>query len=119
MPMISDGTEAPRVQVCASAPLELMWIVHDCEASHTLEGPLSSLEDLRQRLGARLQSFWGDGVRGFTETVVLAERSGTLFDTDLDRFFARFDDAADADAHPSLLSEPLADRRLLHARLER
>ena len=119
MPMISDGTEAPRVQVRVSAPLELMWIVHDCEAQHELEGPLSSLEELRQRLGKRLHTFWGDGVRGFTEAVVLADRSGTLFDTDLERFFASFDEAADQDTQPSLFSEPLADRRLLHARLAR
>src|SRR5260221_8125846 len=119
MPMISDGSEAPRVQVRASAPLELMWIVHDCEAGHELEGPLASLEDLRQRMGPRLKSFWGDGVRGFAEAVVLAERSGTLYDLDLDRFFAGFDAASQVDALPSLLSEPPGERRLFHARLER
>jgi DNA-binding transcriptional ArsR family regulator len=117
--MISDGTEAPAIQVRGSAPLELMWIVHDCEAHHVLEGSLSSLEPLRQRLGDRLREFWGDGVRGFTETVVLAERGGTLFDLDLDRFFDSIDDAVQLDGHPSLLSEPPGDRRLLHTRLER
>jgi len=117
--MISDGSEAPRLQVRASAPLELMWIVHDCEANHPLDGPLASLEDLRNRVGERLHTFWGDGVRGFTEVVVIAERGGTLFDLDLDRFFASFDDAVQLTGHPSLLSEPPADRRLLHARLER
>jgi DNA-binding transcriptional ArsR family regulator len=96
-----------------------MWIVHDCEADHTLEGSLSVLEPLRQHLGARLREFWGDGVRGFTETVVLAERGGTLWDLDLDRFFDGLDEAVKLDGRPSLLSEPPADRRLLHTRLER
>ena len=119
MPMISDGTEAPRIQVRGSAPLELMWIVHDCEANHPLDGPLAALEELRIRVGDRLRDFWGDGVRGFTELVVLAERGGTLFDLDLDRFFASLDEAVRTGGRPSLLSEPLADRRLLHARLDR
>jgi DNA-binding transcriptional ArsR family regulator len=119
MPMISDGTEAPRVQVRASAPLELMWLVHDCEASHTLEGPLATLEEVRRRFGERFKAFWADGVRGFVETVVLAERGGTLYDVDLDRFFDTLDEAVKLDGRPTLLSEPLADRRLLHARLER
>ena len=119
MPMISDGTESPRIEVRASAPLELMWIVHDCESNHELHGPLASLEDLRQRLFPRLRAFWGDGVRGFAEAVVLAQRSGTLYDLDLDRFFAAFDRAAGVDDTPSLLSEPLAERRLIQDRLER
>src|SRR5437879_6378623 len=105
MPMISEGIEPIPVQVRASAPLELMWLVHDCEASHALEGPLSSLEGLRVELGPKLRSFWGDGVRGFTEAVVLAERTGTMFDLDLDRFFDRLDEAAQATRIPSLESE--------------
>src|SRR5256885_9083812 len=119
MPMISDAAEAPSLRVRPSAPLELMWIVHDCEASHPLDGPLASLEDLRARLGERLRNFWGDGVRGFTEAVVLAERGGTLFDLDLDRFFASLDEAVQLDGRPSLLSEPSGDRRVLHSRLDR
>ena len=119
MPMISEGTETPRIQVRASAPLELMWIVHDCEASHALEGPLASLENLRLRMGPRLRTFWGDGVRGFTEAVVLAERSGTLFDLDLDRFFAGLDAAVELAGRPSLYSEPASDRRIYLTRLER
>lgn len=117
--MISDGTDGPGIQVRGSAPLELMWLVHDCEASHVLEGSLGTLEPLRQRLGERFRDFWGDGVRGFTETVVLAERGGTLFDLDLDRFFATLDHAVTLDGRPSLLSEPLTERRLLQARLLR
>jgi len=96
-----------------------MWIVHNSEASHELEGPMASLDPIRVELGARLRSFWGDGVRGFTETVVLAQRSGTIFDLDLERFFARFDEAAAVIGNPSLLSETAAERRALYSRLER
>jgi DNA-binding transcriptional ArsR family regulator len=119
MPVISEGLESIPVQVRASAPLELMWVVHDCEASHALEGPLSTLEGLRVELGPELRSFWGDGVRGFTEAVVLAERSGTMFDLDLDRFFDRLDEAAQSTGVPSLESETASERRALQARLER
>jgi DNA-binding transcriptional ArsR family regulator len=119
MPMISEGSEPARVEVRPSAPLELMWIAHDATASHELEGPMASLEALRKELGPKLRSFWGDGVRGITEAVVLAQRSGTMFDLDLDRFFARFDEAASAAGNPSLLSEPASERRFLYTRLER
>ena len=117
--MISEGSEPASVTVRPSAPLELMWLVHDCEASHPLEGPLASLEPIRLTVGPRLREFWGDGVRGFTEAVVLAQRSGTIYDLDLERFFARFDEAAGVDAQPSLLSETPAERRAIQVRLER
>ena len=119
MPMISEGVVPAPVQVHASAPLELMWLVHDCEARHALEGPLASLEPLRSELGPRLRAFWDDGVRGFTEAVVLAQRSGTLFDLDLNRFFARLDEAASMPGLPSLKSETPSDREAFHARLKR
>jgi DNA-binding transcriptional ArsR family regulator len=96
-----------------------MWIIHNAEASHELEGPMASLEAPRLGLGPKLRSFWGDGIRGFTEAVVLAQRSGTMFDLDLERFFARFDEAASVTGNPSLQSEPASERRLLYTRLER
>jgi len=119
MPMISEGSEPARVEVRPSAPLELMWVVHNSGARHELEGPMASLEPIRRELGPKLESFWGDGVRGITEAVVLAQRSGTMFDLDLERFFARFDEAAAAMGNPSLQSEPASERRVLYARLER
>lgn len=119
MPMISDGAESTPIEVRPSAPLELMWLVHDCGADHILEGPLATVEPLRTELGPRLRAFWGDGVRGFTELVVLAHRSGTMFDLDLDRFFAALEAAASDTGLPSLQSETAAERRALLARLER
>ena len=117
--MISDGSEPAGVKVRPSAPLELMWIVHNGEASHELEGPMASLDAIRVQLGPKLRSFWGDGVRGCTETVVLAQRSGTMFDLDLERFFARFDEAAAVSGNPSLQSETPSERTATYARLER
>jgi DNA-binding transcriptional ArsR family regulator len=120
MPMISDGSRTAPIEVRPSAALELMWIFHGCEASHTLEGPLSTLEAMRAERGEALRKFWDDGVRGFSELVVLAERSGTLFDLDLDRFFAQLDEAATSPRPaPSLLSETPFERRALEARLDR
>ena len=119
MPMISEGSEPASVLVRPSAPLELMWLVHDCEAGHPLEGPLASIEPVRRRLGPKLREFWADGVRGFTEAVVLAQRSGTIYDVDLDRFFVRLDEAAASDAPPSLGSETPAERRAIKTRLDR
>ncbi|HLZ94992.1 MAG TPA: metalloregulator ArsR/SmtB family transcription factor [Candidatus Dormibacteraeota bacterium] len=120
MPMISDGSRAGAIEVRPSAALELMWVFHDCEAGHSLEGPLSSLEGLRTERGQEFREFWDDGVRGFTELVVLAQRSGTLFDLDLERFFAELDQAALSDQpSPSLLSETPFERRALEARLRR
>jgi DNA-binding transcriptional ArsR family regulator len=80
---------------------------------------MATLEPLRRELGPRLRAFWGDGVRGVTEAVVLAQRGGNMFDLDLDRFFAGFDGAAAVTGNPSLQSEPASERRFLYTRLER
>jgi DNA-binding transcriptional ArsR family regulator len=61
-----------------------------------------------------------DGVRGATELVVLAQRSGTMLDLDLDRFFAQLEAMAAAGGElPTLLSETAAERRAIHERLRR
>jgi DNA-binding transcriptional ArsR family regulator len=120
MPMVPDGNDPLDIEVRPSAPLELMWIFHDCEAGHALEGPLAALEPMRMKYGQQMRSFWGDGVRGFTEAVVLAQLSGTLFDLDLDRFFDRLDETAASPADtPSLRSESPVERRALDTRLKR
>jgi len=120
MPILEEPTEAPRIRVSASAPLELMWVLHNCQAKHVLSGPYATLEPLRLELGERIRTFWGDGVRGYTETIVLAERGGTTLDLDLDRFFARLDEAAEADGiGVSLLSERPSEKLALEARLNR
>ena len=85
MPILEEVGEATRVRVGASAPLELMWILHNLQAKHVLNGPYASLERLRADMQPKVASFWADGVRGYTETIVLAERSGTTLDLDLDR----------------------------------
>jgi len=85
MPILEEVSEATRVRVGASAPLELMWVLHNLQAKHVLSGPYASLEPLRNELQPKLTSFWADGVRGYTETIVLSERSGTTLDLDLDR----------------------------------
>jgi len=117
---MEELADAPRVRVSPSAPFELMWVLHNVQAKHVLSGPYSSLEPLREELQPKLRSFWGDNVRGYTETIVLSERSGTTLDLDLDRFFDRLDDAVADDARGlSLLSERPSERTALETRLKR
>jgi DNA-binding transcriptional ArsR family regulator len=120
MPILQESSlEANGIRVAASAPLELMWVLHNCEADHILSGPFTSLEPIRLDLRAELNSFWPDGVRGFTEVMVLAHRSGTVLDLDLNRFFAGLDAAFDMPGGTRLAVEAPADRAAIVARLER
>src|SRR6266852_6093716 len=110
MPILEDVGEATQVRVSASAPLELMWILHNLQAKHVLNGPYTSLERLRADMQPKVASFWADGVRGYTETIVLAERSGTTLDLDLDRYFEKLDEAIgmvdDGTGYRTLLDRP-------------
>ena len=120
MPILEEISEATRIRVAASAPLELMWILHNLQAKHVLSGPYASLEPLREELQPKLRSFWADGVRGYTEVIVLSERSATTLDLDLDRFFERLDTALHMDGQGlSLLSERPSERQALATRLQR
>jgi DNA-binding transcriptional ArsR family regulator len=120
MPTLHED-KGTLVQVAASAPLELMWLLHFMESGHSHEGAFASLEPLRQRFGPELTALRSDGLSQYsTELVVLAHRSGTLFDLDLGRFFERLDKvAATASELPSLRSEKPAERRIVRERLER
>lgn len=120
MPILERRSTRAATKVAASATLELMWVLHNCQAKHVLSGPLASLEPLRQQFATRLRSFWEDGVHGFTEAVVLAEWGGTLLDFDLDRFFSTLDKvAASGGDEATLLSETAAERRAIDVRLKR
>src|SRR5438477_13219542 len=101
-----DETRESRIQVAPSAPLELMWVLHFAQAGHEHEGAFALLEPIRRRLGPELARLRGDDMTRYsTELIVLAERSGTMLDLDLTRFFARIDEAAGAQQIPSLVSE--------------
>lgn len=121
MPILESTRRTTGIVVAASAPLELMWVLHDCGARHELTGPFASLERTRLELGAQITSLWPDGVRGFTDAMVLAQRSGTMLDLDLDRFFANLDRVMQAppETQPFLRCEQPADRDAILARLER
>jgi len=116
------GEDQPgRILAAASAPLELMWVLHFLESTHEHEGGFSTLEPLRLRFGPQVAEVRGDGLSQYsTELVVLAHRSGTLLDLDLDRFFATLDDAiADRGELPSLRSERPHERDAVRERLAR
>ncbi|MHB8688505.1 MAG: ArsR/SmtB family transcription factor, partial [Candidatus Dormibacteraceae bacterium] len=83
------------------------------------EGRFASTEPIRLAYGPTLSSFWPDQVRGSTEMVVLAERSGSLLDPDIRGFFSGLARAATSSApSPSLLSETPAERFAVGKRLE-
>ena len=120
MPVLSDSRRTNRSTVAASAPIELMWVLHSCEADHKLTGSMEALEPLRLELRDQLNAFWDDKVRGFPEVVVLAQRGDTLLDPNLDRFFDRLELAAAMDVPtPSLLSETSTERKAISDRLDR
>jgi DNA-binding transcriptional ArsR family regulator len=129
MPIQSNRTETVNFRVTPSAALELMWVLHSGGADHELEGRFATTEPIRLEYGPALRSFWPDHVRGFTEMVVLAERSGTLLDPDIRGFFGAFERAANSRGGgihdflgdpriPSLLSETPAERAAVAKRLE-
>ncbi len=118
MPIQSERALTAGIKVGPSAALELMWVLHGAGADHVLEGRFASTEPVRLAFGPTLRSFWGDGVRGFGEMVVLAERSDSLRNSDIQGFFAGADRAAASSAAtPSLLSESRAERTAIENRL--
>lgn len=119
MPIQTERAETVNLKVAPSAALELMWVLHNAGADHVLEGRFASIEAARVAFGPTLRSFWGDQDRGFTEIVVLAERSGSLRDSDIHGFFARIERAAASTAAtPSLLSETPGERTAIGKRLD-
>lgn len=120
MPAQLQAVDRGEIAAHPSAVFELMWVLHTCEADHPLKHRFATQESLRLKLRDFLNAFWEDGVRGFTEVIVLGKLSGTLFDPDLDRFLASLDATAKATGpRPSLLSEPLQEREHLRIRLAR
>ena len=120
MPAQLQEVERAEIAARPSAVFELMWLFHTCGAEHPLKHRFAAQEALRLRFGDSLNAFWDDGVRGFTEVIVLGKRSGTLFDADLDRFLARLDATAKAAwPRPTLLSEPLQEQEPLRVRMAR
>src|SRR5258708_3527469 len=118
MPIQSERVPTVSIQAVPSAALELMWVLHGAGADHVLEGRFASTEPVRLAFAPTLRSFWGDGVRGFGEMVVLAERSDSLHDADIHGFFAGAERAAASSAPtPSLLSESHAERPAIENRL--
>jgi len=120
MPTLDDELTS-TVQVAPSAAFELMWALHFIAANHEHDEAFDPLETLRRRFGPQLMELRSDGLAQYsTELIVLAHRSGTLLDLDLDRFFARVEGAAtQKSGMPSLLSESPAERKIVAERLER
>jgi len=119
MPIQSERAQAINFRVTPSAPLELMWVLHNSGADHELKSRFATTEPIRLAYGPTVSAFWPDQIRGFTEMVVLAERSGSLHDSEMRGFFAGVERAATSNAAtPSLLSESPAERSAIGRRLE-
>jgi DNA-binding transcriptional ArsR family regulator len=120
MPTLDEELSVP-IRVAPSAPLELMWALHFVAADHDHEAAFEPLDTLRKRFGPELKELRSDGLAQYsTELIVLAYRSGTLLDLDMDRFFECIDRAAtEISAVPSLESETPAERAVVVERLER
>src|SRR5258708_25149435 len=118
MPIQSERVPTVSIQVVPSAALELMWVLHGAGADHVLDGRFASTEPVRLAFAPTLRSFCGDGVTGFGEMVVLAQRSDSLHDADIHGFFAGAERAAASSAPtPSLLSESHAMRTAIENRI--
>lgn len=119
MPILTD--ETPHVRVAASAVLELLWVQHHAESTAPLEGWAAELEPARQRFGSEFASFKADGLpQHSVESVVLAYRSHSLLDTDLESFFRNIEAAIeDRSPLPSLRSEPTEEIEATRIRLDR
>ena len=117
------SSEAPRrpIRVAPSATLELMWVMHFAEANHEHVGAFAALDPVRRRLGPELTRLRQDGLRQYSgEMLVLAHRSGTLLDLDLDRFFDRLEDAIlDSSPVPTFHTESADEVRVATERLAR
>jgi len=121
MPTLDPEATAVSIRVAGSAPLELMWLLHFVESKHEHEGVFASLEPLRRRYGPQLSTLWADGRTQYSgDVTVIAERTGTLLDLDLTRFFARADKMLAAGFElPSLRSELASDVEVTRRRLQR
>ena len=121
MPIQAESADqAPSIAVTASTPTELMWLIHNLSARHELHGELGAQESARRTLGPEIDAFWPDGNSHYSsDLVLLAHRSGTLGDSEPERFFDRLGDA-EVYAGPleSLRSETSADRELIAARFK-
>src|SRR5579864_3249694 len=110
-----------EIRVAPSGPLELMWLVHLLGANKQHQADFADLEPLRSRFGPPLTQLWDDGMPALgTDIIVLADRSGTLLESDNDRFFGRLEAAAiERRPLPPLRSESADERAAIGARLER
>ena len=113
----------PHVETRPSAAFELLWVLYRIKSAHQF-GKTSSLGpgiEISRNLSRRVAEFWVDGARGFDELMVIADWSGTLFETDLSGLFSRFSAVLSSTSiHDLSLSSERPDlRKALEERLRR
>ncbi len=113
------------IRVSPSAPIELGFALyamqHKWQRFEAREPgiPWVAAAAKVRGLRERVSSFWGDGGE-CGEIGILADRSGTLCDESIERFFDRFDAvAASTEPVPPLPTETEHEQAVLTARIER
>ena len=122
----STRRTADLITVSPSAPAELDFSLLVCWSCTEGDGDRPEpawaqgyLANHRE-LFDRIEGFWADHPEtDRSELLVLAARSGTLFDRGLERFFELFDEAASRPLEPGLMAgEPESLRTVISARLD-
>jgi DNA-binding transcriptional ArsR family regulator len=100
-----------QLQVLASAPVEVAWLIH-AALTGSRETPLG--DDLR----VDLEAFWEDGLAFWNEILLVAQRTGTFAESELEPLL---DAAARGvpDGPLGLETETEAERAAMAARVER
>ena len=109
------------VLVQPSLLMEIGWVLWSLERAHRLDdrSPLGPASGAPSRLIGRAGRFWNDGVAGFTEIGILADRAGVLFEPQLDRIISALSKVEIEDGSIGLSSERPDERVALALRMKR
>ncbi len=120
MPLAIDEAP-PTVAVRPSAATDLLWVLLwlQHEPGAKMPAPMAPLTPFPPALVRRVQSFWSDGCRVYSELVLIAHASGRLFDTDPEPFLDDLQARMPEIGELQLRSETAADRDVILDRLRR
>ena len=117
------GIDPPpsSIAVRASAPAELLWAVLWVQhrPPQKMPGHLEPVTPFAADLVERVESFWPDRCRVYSELAYLAQASGHLFDLDAEPFLADLEARMPRIGELQLRSETEADKEVILERLRR
>jgi DNA-binding transcriptional ArsR family regulator len=112
MPFDDPLVLPPTARVEPSAAMELLWLVIACRKP-------SVAHRIPPALAAEADGFWGDGTPMLPELLVIAQQLGCLTGWDIDPLLGISRAKLDATAEMDLITEPEAERVLVHERIAR